>query len=106
MNYINLPPTAEEIREEAEWQQEVEKRISEAVEKAIKDEFKRVGLVKDDAEWELINKTNEDVDTADKKDFKTEVKDDLKAVLMKHKLYVGNSETAKILRELADEWDD
>jgi hypothetical protein len=36
----------------------------------------------------------------------TTVKDDLKAVLLKHKLYVGNSEAAKILRELADEWDD
>ena len=29
MNYINLPPTAEEIRQEAEWQKEAEKRIAE-----------------------------------------------------------------------------
>ena len=104
MNYINLPSTAEEIREEAEWQKEAEKRISAAVDKALKDEFKRVGLIKDDAEWESISKTNES--TKEKKDFKTTVKDDLKAVLLKHKLYVGNSEAAKILRELADEWAD
>ena len=104
MNYINLPSTAEEIREEAEWQKEVEKRISAAVDKALKDEFKRVELIKDDAEWESISKTNES--TKEKKDFKTTVKDDLKAVLLKHKLYVGSSEAAKILRELADEWAD
>jgi len=104
MNYINLPSTAEEIREEAEWQKEAEKRISEVVNKALKDEFKRVGLVKDDAEWQSLSKTNEDAE--EKKDFKTTVKDDLKAVLLKHKLYVGSSEAAQILRELADEYDD
>jgi hypothetical protein len=104
MNYINLPSTAEEIREEAEWQKEAEKRIFAAVDKALKDEFKRVGLVKDDAEWESLSKTNEDAE--EKKDFKTTVKDDLKAVLLKHKLYVGSSEAAQILRELADEYDD
>jgi hypothetical protein len=104
MNYINLPSTAEEIREEAEWQKEAEKRISAAVDKAMKDEFKRVGLIKDDAEWESISKTNES--TEEKKDFTTTVKDDLKVVLLKHKLYVGSSEAAKILRELADEWAD
>lgn len=104
MNYINLPPTAEEIRQEAEWQKEAEKRISEAVDKALKDEFIRVGLVKDDTEWESLSKTNESVE--EKKDFKTTVKEDLKAVLLKHKLYVGSSEASKILRELADEWDD
>ena len=104
MNYINLPSTAEEIREETEWQKEAEKRISEVVNKALKDEFKRVGLVKDDAEWQSLSKTNEDAE--EKKDFKTTVKDDLKAVLLKHKLYVGSSEAAQILRELADEYDD
>ena len=49
-------------------------------------------------------KVNEAIE--EQKDFKTTVKDDLKAVLLKHKLYVGSSETAKILRELADEYDD
>ena len=104
MNYINLPPTTEEIQQEAEWQKEAEKRISEAVDKALKEEFKRVGLIKDDAEWESLSKTNKDAE--EKKDFKTTVKDDLKAVLLKHKLYVGSSDAAQILRELADEYDD
>lgn len=103
MNYFNLPPTAEEIIEETEWQKEVDKRISEAVDKALKDEFKRVGLVKDDSEWNSLSKTNE---AKEKKEFKTIVKDDLKAVLLKHKLYIGSSAAAQILRELADEWND
>ena len=104
MNYINLPPTAEEIAEYEREQKEMSRRISEAVDKVLREEFIRVGLIKDDAEWESLSKTNESVE--EKKDFKTTVKDDLKAVLLKHKLYVGSSEAAKILRELADEWDD
>ena len=58
----------------------------------------------EELEWNRLSKINES--TEEKKDFKTTVKDDLKAVLLKHKLYVGSSEAAKILRELADEWDD
>lgn len=104
MNYINLPPTAEEIAEYEREQKEMSRRISEAVDKVLREEFIRVGLIKDDAEWESLSKTNESVE--EKKDFKTTVKDDLKAVLLKHKLYVGSSAAAQILRELADEWND
>lgn len=35
-----------------------------------------------------------------------EVKKQLKAVLMANGMYAGSSKAAKILRELADEWDD
>ncbi len=35
-----------------------------------------------------------------------EIKDKIKQLLNEKKCYVGNSEVAKMLRELADEWDD
>lgn len=35
-----------------------------------------------------------------------EIKDKIKQLLIENKYYVGNSEVAKMLRELADEWDD
>lgn len=34
------------------------------------------------------------------------VKEKIKNVLIENGYYVGNSEAAKILREIADEWDD
>ena len=40
------------------------------------------------------------------KKLKESVKKDLTAVLLKHGLYVGNSDAAALLRELASEWDD
>jgi len=35
-----------------------------------------------------------------------EIKDKIKQILIENKYYVGNSDVAKMLRELADEWDD
>ena len=35
-----------------------------------------------------------------------EIKEKIKQLLIENKCYIGNSEVAKILRELADEWDD
>ena len=35
-----------------------------------------------------------------------EIKDKIKQLLIENKCYVGNSEVAKMLRELANEWDD
>lgn len=35
-----------------------------------------------------------------------EIKKKIKRLLVENKCYVGNLEVAKILRELADEWDD
>lgn len=40
------------------------------------------------------------------KTLKESVKKDLTAVLLKYGLYVGNSDAAELLRELASEWDD
>ena len=40
------------------------------------------------------------------KTLKESVKKDLTAVLLQHGLYVGNSDAAALLRELASEWDD
>ena len=34
------------------------------------------------------------------------IKEKIKRLLVENKCYVGNSEVAKMLRELADEWDD
>ena len=34
------------------------------------------------------------------------IKEKIKKVLIENGYYVGNSETAKVLREIADEWDD
>lgn len=36
----------------------------------------------------------------------SEIKEKIKQLLIESKCYAGNSEVAKILRELADEWDD
>ena len=40
------------------------------------------------------------------KTLKESVKTDLTDVLLKHGLYVGNSDAAALLIELASEWDD
>ena len=40
------------------------------------------------------------------KPLKESVKKELTAVILKHGLYVGNSDAAALLRELASEWDD
>lgn len=45
------------------------------------------------------------VEWADKHPQKS-IKDQLKAVLLANGKYAGSSATAKLLRELADEWDD
>ena len=36
----------------------------------------------------------------------SELKAKIERLLIENKCYVGNSEVAKMLRELADEWDD
>jgi hypothetical protein len=36
----------------------------------------------------------------------SELKTKIEKLLIENKYYVGNSKVAKILRELADEWDD
>lgn len=94
MNYYVLPSTPEEIaeyeRQEKERMDEFKAKLDKMLDEWLHSELRRVGIISD-----------EDI----KKDRES-VKNELKDVLLKHKLYVGNSDAASILRELADEWDD
>lgn len=105
MNYYVLPATPEEIaeyeRQEAERQKEFDEKLKKITEEWIKGEFERVGLTKEKLQREFSKQSAET-----SSDCKAQVKEDLKSVLLKHKLHVGSSEAASILRELADEWDD
>ena len=58
--------------------------------------------------WDDNNPTFEigDFDYRIKPECMKEIKDKIKQLLIENKYYVGNSEVAKMLRELADELDD
>ncbi len=37
---------------------------------------------------------------------KEEIKDEIGHILVRNNLFIGNSEAAQLLREMADQWDD